>query len=410
MKRLLFFTLICSAVVVCAQTKIPRNANRFVYQQIEYGEDIDTSFVTVIRYGNFLEIHSPKPTGTLINGYAAEVTYVDYDSDSVTVIASFSDSSSYYYRRGLSRNDIEWKVDGSLHSCSINSNSLVFDMDEKSSLNVNPMPQYGLSRGVLRSFTRNGQTLLKLVKAEYDKEIKQTVKNLPNQSQRVAPRDLDRIKKDRLVITTRIFDHEQICWGKENAKISDASTIPHDSVLHYAGGTLILKRIKLPILPYHYQHFVELHQQSNGDAYDRTGSVFIIPSDCHPSFFDGINQHPDSLPIFIGRDGQRYQGIVIGFAVNLRLSDAEQIHIRTVNRQNEHRTPSKSFSRRPEFRRCCRFRHHGNAHRGLCAPPTTARAAFVATTGVRLSATAISPGEYDTRARSDVRTRNSAHP
>lgn len=312
MKRLLFFTLICSAVVACAQTKIPRNANRFVYQQIEYGEDIDTSFVTVIRYGNFLEIHSPKPAGALINGYAAEVTNVDYDSDSVTVIASFSDSSSYYYRRGLSRNDIEWKVDGSLHSCSINSNSLVFDMDEKSSLNVNPMPQYGLSRGVLRSFTRNGQTLLKLVKAEYDKEIKHTVKNLPNQSQRVAPRDLDRIKKDRLVITTRIFDHEQICWGKENAKISDASTIPYDSVLHYAGGTLILKRIKLPILPYHYQHFVELHQQSNGDAYDRTGSVFIIPSDCHPSFFDGINQHPDSLPIFIGRDGQRYQGIVIG--------------------------------------------------------------------------------------------------
>ena len=87
-----------------------------------------------------------------------------------------------------------------------------------------------------------------------------------------------------------------------------------------------------------------------------------------------------------------YQGFVIGFAVNLRLSDAEQIHIRTVNRQNEHRNPSKSFSRRPEFRRCCRFRHPGNAHTGPCAPPTTARAAFVATTGVRRSATATSPG------------------
>ena len=29
------------------------------------------------------------------------------------------------------------------------------------------------------------------------------------------------------------------------------------------------------------------------------------------TFFDGINNHPDSLPIFTGRDGQRYQGIMV---------------------------------------------------------------------------------------------------
>ena len=114
--------------------------------------------------------------------------------------------------------------------------------------------------------------------------------------------------KERLVVTTRIFDHEQICWGKENAKI-EGGNIPYDTVLHFAGGTLILKRVRLPFLGAHYQHFVELHQQSNGDAYDRTGSVFVVLPGRERSFFDGINHHPDSLPIFVGRDGQRYQGI-----------------------------------------------------------------------------------------------------
>ena len=314
MKHIFFLTLLCVVYIACAQTKIPKNANRFVYQQVEYGETIDTSFVTVTRYGNAIEIQSAKPEGTLISGYATEVTYVDYDADSITVIASFEDGASYFYRRALSRDDIEWTLNGSLHSCSINSNSLVFDMDESTDINVNPLPHYGIRRGILRSFKRNGQTLLRLVKADYNKKLKSFDSKFKNQNSnmtRVSPRELDRIKKERLVVTTRIFDHKQISWGKENAHIDGYSfDIPYDTILHYAGGTLILKRVMLPILPSHYQHFIELHQQSNGDAYDRTGSIFAILPQQEKDFFYGINNHPDSLPVFIGRDGQHYQGVL----------------------------------------------------------------------------------------------------
>ena len=122
-----------------------------------------------------------------------------------------------------------------------------------------------------------------------------------------------------MVITTRVFDSVQLCWCGLNDHIDGnyRQNTPYDSVLHYAGGTLALKRIRLPQLPSHYQTFVELHQRSNGDAYDRTGSVFIIPGadvDLCPNFFDGINNHPDSLPLFIGRDGERYQGIRKGIS------------------------------------------------------------------------------------------------
>ncbi len=83
-------------------------------------------------------------------------------------------------------------------------------------------------------------------------------------------------------------------------------------MLHYAGGTLILKRVHLSWFTSHYQHFIEVHQQSNGDAYDRTGSIFVLQTNgwIPHNFFDGINQHPDSLPTFVGRDGQRYQGMI----------------------------------------------------------------------------------------------------
>ena len=307
----LFCFLFLSATA--QQVKIPKDANRFTYWQIEYGEQNDTSVITVYRSGKTIYIHTQRPEGELIRGYCQTVTEVDYDADSIAVIATYDDSV-YYYRTGFSRNDLEWKHDGNRWTTSVNSNTLVFEMDEKAPVSVNPLPYYGLNKGVLRSFTRNGQKRLVLAKAE--KVESETAGILPSSTpagkmsavqKRVAPRELDRIMKERLVITTRIFDHEQICWGKKNDHVEGGiMTVPYDTVLHYAGGTLILKRVAFPQLPHHYQHFIELHQQSNGDAYDRTGSLFLVT----PGFFEGINNHPDSLPIFTGRDGQRYQGMV----------------------------------------------------------------------------------------------------
>lgn len=311
--KVLILLALITTLTAPAQVKIPKGANVFTYHQIEYGERNDTSVITVHREGDVITIVTPLPEGELIPGYAQTVTSVDYSQDSITVSAYYDDSV-YYYRTAFSRSDLEWKVDNGKWKTSVNSNTLEFEMDERAPVNVNPLPYYGLNKGVLRSFTRNGQKRLVLAKAE-KKALKSPELNRfsgnSGHSVRVSPRELDRIMKERLVVTTRIFDHEQICWGKQNDHIDGGlGVVPFDTVLHYAGGTLILKRVELPSLQTNYQHFVELHQRSNGDAYDRTGSVFVILPPSEKSFFDGVNQHPDSLPVFTGRDGQRYQGMM----------------------------------------------------------------------------------------------------
>ena len=305
MKKLLPLLLLLP-LAATAQVKIPKNANRFTYYQFEYGEKTDTSIINVVRNGDVITIFTQQPKGDLIPGYAQTETSVDYAADSITVSVTYPDSG-YYYRIPFSRNDLEWSVKGNLYTCSVNSNTLVFVMDETVEQNATPLPYYGLAKGVLRSFTRNGQLRIKLAKSTW-------INNAPMPGigalgRRVSPRELDRIMKERLVVTTRIFDHEQICWGKKNDHVEGYAAVPFDTVLHYAGGTLILKRVKLPHLQTNYQHFVEIHQRSNGDAYDRTGSLFVILPE-EKSFFDGINNHPDSLPVFTGRDGQRYQGMM----------------------------------------------------------------------------------------------------
>ncbi len=320
MSRLaLLICLILLPLSAAAQkVKIPKDANTFTYWQFDYGEKIDTTVIFVQRFGAYTYVytlHSLKDE--FVQGYAPTTTIINYESDSISVLAYYPDST-YYYRIRFSRDDIEWNRHKSTYTCSINSNTMVFDIDEKAPVNVNPLPHYGLKKGVLRSFTRNGQLRLKLVKAE--RSCCGTFELDPFKgARRVTPRELDRIMKERLVVTTRIFDNEQICWGKQNDHIEgdrngwpSSYMVPMDTVLHYAGGTVILKRVQLPALPPHYQHFIEVHQQSNGDAYDRTGSIFFIQTEGPVShnFFDGVNWHPDSLPTIVGHDGQRYQGIV----------------------------------------------------------------------------------------------------
>ncbi|MCQ2272186.1 MAG: glpgli family protein [Bacteroidales bacterium] len=317
---LTFFVTINASFAQTHPVKISKNCNFFQYQVYDYGESIDTS-LTNIQLGihqNY-RIFTPQKKGPFVPGYATENTIVSCAQDSVFNYYQFegNDNDCYWVTTAFSRNDIEFdtaKVNGlTRYTCHINSNKMEFYVQDYP-VDINPIPYYGRFGGLLVSFWRNGQVKMRLHQTSFVRENWESSDFLSKSGnlQRVNARQMSQIKKEKLVITHRIFDQVQLNWGKANDHINDnqITSIPYDSVLHYAGGTLALKKVKLPALPKHYQTFIELHQQSNGDAYDRTGSVFVIPQGYFgPTFFDGINQHPDSLPLFYDKNGGKYQGI-----------------------------------------------------------------------------------------------------
>lgn len=101
--------------------------------------------------------------------------------------------------------------------------------------------------------------------------------------------------------TLNIFENETI-------NFSDASK-SDDQIKRYANGTILLKKIKFPAITEGENIFVELKQQSNGDAYDRTGTVFFIPQDKEKSFFDGLEKGAKTLPVYENGNGKQYYGI-----------------------------------------------------------------------------------------------------
>jgi len=102
--------------------------------------------------------------------------------------------------------------------------------------------------------------------------------------------------------TIPVFENETI-------NFSDASK-SNDSILRFANGTVILKKVKFPEIKSGSTIFIDLQEQSNGDAYDRTGSVFVIPVDQKNSFFDGLKNGIKNLPIYENGNGKQYQGVV----------------------------------------------------------------------------------------------------
>ncbi len=118
------------------------------------------------------------------------------------------------------------------------------------------------------------------------------------------------------VIAVPVFDQETICFN--NAKLPDGE-LEAGKTYMAAGGTVILKKVLLPDSINDRQVFVEAVQYSDGDAYDRTGSIFMIPTGKAQSFINALRDL-NSVPSFHSGDTD-YHGLTstAGYDVPLEL-------------------------------------------------------------------------------------------
>ena len=156
----------------------------------------------------------------------------------------------------------------------------------------------GQNLGLVLEMARNGNFVIKATKVEKTKMLP-TKPNLSKPIDMLTYKDL--LWKSRFT-TISVFKEQII-------NFSDASK-SSDSILCFANGTIAIRKIKIPEIKVGSQIFVDVTEQSNGDAYDRTGSFFIIPTDKPISFLDGMRNGVKTLPIYNNGNGKEYQGVV----------------------------------------------------------------------------------------------------
>lgn len=182
----------------------------------------------------------------------------------------------------------------------INSNTIEIWYNETSKIKAAPSV-LGLNLGLVLEVVRNGNHVIRAT------EIKKEKLKIPEMIGQSKPEVLskldyqDKIWKSRFT-TISIFENQTIHWSEEFE--------PRVGVLRFANGTVAVKKVKFPKINASQQIFLDLTEKSNGDAYDRTGSVFLIPTHKKQSFLDGLQNGVQALPLYENGNGKQYQGVV----------------------------------------------------------------------------------------------------
>ncbi len=177
-----------------------------------------------------------------------------------------------------------------------------------------PVAGYGMPEGLVLKIVRNGSNVIEAVDVQrlvVEPEI------MPKEMGRKVPRaEFDYLVRNKDVVSVNIFEDEYIGFnGAKGPECFDAEDF--DTVYTLAGGTVLLRRVQLPADASGKVIMVELTQRAEKDAYDRTGSVFVIPeTENSKSFLDGLSSAQGaglaSLPSMATtqNDSTLYPGIV----------------------------------------------------------------------------------------------------
>jgi GLPGLI family protein len=304
MKKLLFIVLL----LVCGNS-ISQNY-KITYLRSSNGTLIDGQDPILVYTNESLTRVISKSIDENRSTYPSEFFNLERRTNTFIQIADLNEKSTIYSKDTLSLskqtfellNDTK-KILG--YNCKkaktiINSNSI--ELWYINDLNVKGAPtQLGQNLGLVLELNRNSNFVLSATKVEKVKQFPIIRKKEVSEKYVDGLTYKDLLWKSRFT-TINVFKDQIINFSSESKL--------NDSILRFANGTIAVRKIRIPEIKVGSQIFVDVTEQSNGDAYDRTGSFFIIPNNKTLSFLDGLQNGAKTLPIYNNGNGKEYQGVV----------------------------------------------------------------------------------------------------
>lgn len=279
------------------------------YQRSSNGKILENQDVIKVLATSAQVLVSSEKIQNKQASFPYEVTLMDTANLSFYQIASLSDTNVVCYedKETIKKQQLELlsetkKILG--YTCKkaktiINSNTIELWYTNELPVKVSPST-LGIHLGAVLEITRNGNASTLAIKVEKKKK-KLSLPTIPkSQVDVLTYKDL--LWKSRFT-TIPVFKDEVINFSTD--------VVSNDSIVKAVNGTIALRKIKIPQAAKKQLAFVELVEQSNGDAYDRTGSVFIIPAYAtKQTFLSGLEKGKDVLPVYENGNGKKYQGVI----------------------------------------------------------------------------------------------------
>lgn len=301
-RRTLFLLLLLSISIYSQQSV------RVTYKFTSNGNDVDMPKL-------ILEYSSASNIAHYTNAQGEEF-YIDYNSAKTYQTFLLRDKSRITTVEELANYPVPEVTDETSiingYNCRkakvvIRSNNIeiwyTVDVEFKGTPSVNIGPNLGL---VLK-IVRNGNFEIVAEKIEVDVIGKGGLSLPPDWGEILdMPGYKEKVTENNFT-TVRIFTDEKINFGDT---IVNPEPGKDDITYRYSKGTVILKKIKLPENMQGHTVFAELTERSGGDAYDRTGSLFVITGRGKSylnAFVNGLNE----LENYENSQGRSYRGFTL---------------------------------------------------------------------------------------------------
>lgn len=277
-----------------------------VYQSVYKGKVRPGGNMVMTVSGDQVKL---QPQNGKLRGFAKETSYIDYSCRRAYKLAELpnqeviSSVTPFEYGEGFKEvgQDKFLGLNCKIVRTILRSNTIDVWYTNDIAFRGTPQTNVGVPDGLVLRVIRNGDTVQEACAIN---GLKKTEQLLPaDWGQILDPSDYQYAINQSGVITVPVFDQDRICFN--NGKLPEQL---QDGVLYSAGGgTIILKKVKLPEDITNRAIFVETVQYSDGDAYDRTGSVFVVPTDKAQSFLDAMRDLK-SVPSF--KSDKDYPGLI----------------------------------------------------------------------------------------------------
>ncbi len=187
------------------------------------------------------------------------------------------------------------------------SNTIEVWYTDKAMAKGSPYKNYLPENSLVLKIKMNGnQRLIATSIIELSKSLDLVYPN--KEAEEISISKLRELQIESRYITLPIFDKQQINFDT-NIKTSQLDQVNH--TFRVSNGTVILKKVALPKINNEGASvFATLTNWSNGDAYDRTCSLFTVSHKKEKSVLDGFKNGIKELPVFTDNMGQEYQGVV----------------------------------------------------------------------------------------------------
>jgi len=312
MKQLITFSLLLSFIFATpahAQKSKKKNAFKVNYAAIHNGTESPGRGMTLIFSDDvaFLSESDDQIQNFIDYGKNQTVTLLNYEDELYKTLTPFD---SLPQPKAGDKTETILGFDCQYAVLSSFSNTIEIWYSDKTGAKGSPYQAYLPDRNslVLKVTVNGSRTLLAKSIEKLDKD---SVPDYPfSQATAVSASELEELKIKSRYTTLPVFENQIVNF--ENLEESyEGQNLESNRTYRFSKGSVIVKRISLPeSWQSGGQVFAKLSCWSNGDAYDRTGSVFALPAATDKkSMLDALQNGLDQLPVITDNEGSEYQGI-----------------------------------------------------------------------------------------------------